>query len=52
MKNWKTTGTGVLAFLPMLLHAIFPKIVTIETAATVTSFLTSLGLFAAKDHNK
>lgn len=51
MKSWKTTLAGVLSALPMILHAVFPEIVTLDVAATITGLLASLGLIAAKDGN-
>jgi len=51
MKSWKTTLAGVLSVLPMILHALFPEIVTLDAAATITAALASLGLIAAKDGN-
>jgi hypothetical protein len=51
MKNYKTTLSGVLAFVPTILHFVFPKVVTTEVALALTSVLTSLGLLNAKDNN-
>ncbi len=51
MRSWKTTLAGVLAILPTILHAIFPTVVTMEVAATITSLFVGLGLVAAKDGN-
>ena len=49
--SWKTTLAGVLAILPTILHLIFPKLVTVEVAASLTALFLSLGLIAAKDGN-
>ena len=51
MKNWKTTFAGVFAIVPVILHALFPTVVTVEVAASITSVFISLGLIAAKDSN-
>ena len=47
--SWKTTLAGVLAILPTILHLIFPKLVTVEVAASLTTLFLSLGLIAAED---
>ena len=52
MKNWKTTFAGVFAIIPIVLHALFPNVVTTEVATSITSVFIALGLMAAKDHNK
>ncbi len=51
MKSWKTGLAGILAIVPVVLHALFPLVVTGEIAATITSLLVSFGLIAAKDSN-
>ena len=51
MKNWKTTLSGVLGFVPTILHFVFPKVVTTEVALALTSVLTSIGLINSKDSN-
>jgi hypothetical protein len=51
MKSWKTGLAGVLAIVPVILHALFPTVVTSEVAGTITSLFVGLGLIAAKDSN-
>lgn len=51
MKNWKTSLSGLLAIVPVILHALFPEVVTTEVAASITTVFVALGLMASKDHN-
>ena len=51
MKNWKTSVAGVLMFLPTVLHAAFPNVVTAEIAGALSTLFGSLGLVAAHDAN-
>ena len=51
MKSWKTGLAGILALVPIILHVLFPTVVTSEVAASITGVLISLGLIAAKDSN-
>lgn len=51
MKSWKTTLAGVLAIIPVVLHAAFPNVVTTEVAASLITVFISLGLISAKDSN-
>jgi len=36
----------------VVLHALFPTVVTVEVAASISSVFISLGLIASKDHDK
>jgi hypothetical protein len=49
--SWKTTLSGICAIIPIILHALFPTVVTVEVAASLTGVFISLGLIAAKDGN-
>jgi len=49
MKNWKTSLSGILAFVPSILHLLLPKYVSTETALHLTAILTGTGLIAASD---
>lgn len=51
-KNWKTTLAGVFAVLPIVLHAVFPNVVTVEVQTALTSLFVALGLAAAGDAQK
>jgi len=51
MKSWKTGLAGILAIVPVVLHALFPEVVTMEVASAITSLFVGLGLIAAKDSN-
>ena len=48
-KSWKTTLSGVLALVPMILHTLFPEKVTLDVAAAITAFFGAIGLIVAKD---
>lgn len=50
-KSWKTGLAGILAILPIILHAIFPNVITTEVATSLTGVFVGLGLIAAKDSN-
>lgn len=47
--NWKTTISGGIILLTFLAHAMFPAIVTGETAGGVITLATTFGLVSAKD---
>lgn len=51
MKSWKTGLAGILAIVPVVLHAVWPEIVTADVAGSITAVLISFGLIAAKDSN-
>lgn len=51
MKSWKTGLAGILAIVPIILHALLPNVITSEVATTITSLFVGLGLIAAKDSN-
>jgi hypothetical protein len=46
MKNWKTTGSGILAILTTLFNCFSTKSIT---PADVTVVVTGIGLILAKD---
>lgn len=50
MKNWKTNLTALVILA--LLGFYFFNVVTTEQFLTATTFLISIGLFAAKDNKR
>lgn len=48
MKNWKTTGTGIIGLITVIWNCITKKAVGPEDFAAATA---SIGLLLAKDSN-
>ncbi|MES2397902.1 MAG: hypothetical protein V4549_17955 [Bacteroidota bacterium] len=48
-KSWKTTVFGLLTILPMVIHTLFPEMLSLEQSASLSTLLAGLGLTLSKD---